>query len=212
MTDHGDVTGQGMGSDPDHVLASDDERQAVVARLGDGCAEGRLTLQELTSRAGQAYSARTRAELAALPADLPGERQAPARRSPGVGSRRRWLLGLVGDSGRKGAWDVEDEMKAVAVLGDVTIDLCNARVTSSEITVIAYAILRDVEIIVPDGVDVEISGVTVLGDLENTVPPVTWGRRRFVVKVQGHAVLGDVEVRRPRQKEVRGRKRRQLKA
>ena len=129
-----------------------------------------------------------------------------------MGNRRRWLLGLAGDSNRTGVWEAEDELKAVAVLGDVTIDLCNARVTSSEITVTAYAILRDIEIIVPDGVEVEISGVTVRGDIESTVPPVTWGRRRFVVKVEGHAVLGDVEVRRPGPKAVHGGKRRQLRA
>ncbi|HUK68637.1 MAG TPA: hypothetical protein VLW50_07790 [Streptosporangiaceae bacterium] len=82
----------------------------------------------------------------------------------------------------------------------------------TRITVDLDALLRDVEIIVPDGVEVEISGVRVRGDIESTVPPVTWGGWRFVVKVEGHAVLGDVEVRRPGQKAVHGRERRQLKA
>ncbi|HUK69595.1 MAG TPA: DUF1707 domain-containing protein [Streptosporangiaceae bacterium] len=45
-----------MGGEPDDVLASDDEREAVVARLADGCAQGRLTLQELTARAAHPRS------------------------------------------------------------------------------------------------------------------------------------------------------------
>jgi hypothetical protein len=47
--------------------------------------------------------------------------------------RRRWLLALdpvfeAGRSGKKArSWDVEDELTAVAFLGDVTIDLSEAR-------------------------------------------------------------------------------------
>jgi hypothetical protein len=48
------------------------------------------------------------------------------------GRRRRWFLGLepIFEAGRKGkraqTWDVEDDLIAVALLGDVTIDLSQA--------------------------------------------------------------------------------------
>jgi Domain of unknown function (DUF1707) len=51
--------------------ASDAERDAVADRLRAAAAEGRLDPDELDERVGQAYSARTHAELASLTTDLP---------------------------------------------------------------------------------------------------------------------------------------------
>jgi hypothetical protein len=65
-----------------------------------------------------------------------------------AGKRRRWFLDLepIFEAGRKGKraqiWDVEDELIAVALLGDVTIDLSQARSVPREIAIDAYAILR----------------------------------------------------------------------
>jgi hypothetical protein len=53
-------------------------------------------------------------------------------------------------------------------------------------------------VIVPEGVSVDLSGVVYQGELENQVASPPPGTSRFMVKIQGHAVLGDVEVRRPR--------------
>jgi Domain of unknown function (DUF1707) len=58
--------------DPPELRASDAERERAVARLRRASAEGRLTVEELDERCAHAYAARTRAELDALVADLPG--------------------------------------------------------------------------------------------------------------------------------------------
>ena len=68
-------------------------------------------------------------------------------------------------------WDVEDELVAVALFGDVTIDLSQTRSTPAEVAIEAYAILRDVDVLVPEGTHVELSGGVVRGDLRNEVPP-----------------------------------------
>jgi hypothetical protein len=65
------------------VRASDAERDEVAAILSEALAQGRLTSAELAERIDAAYSAKTRAELVPLTADLPEElRNAPAARSP----------------------------------------------------------------------------------------------------------------------------------
>jgi hypothetical protein len=183
------------------IRASDAERDAVIAQLNQACAEGRLTLEEFSARLEQALAARTRGDLELLTSDLPSGDHVPR-----PARHRRVMLGVLFDS-RLGRPAVENEITAVAVLGDVRIDLSKARVTSNEITIRAYAILKDVEIIVPDGVAVDLSGVAVMGDNANMVPPVPVGASRFVVKIDGHAILGDVEVMRPQQRAV-GRSRR----
>ena len=55
----------------DELLASDAEREQAVVRLRDASTEGRLTLDELAQRTGDAYAARTQHELVKLTSDLP---------------------------------------------------------------------------------------------------------------------------------------------
>jgi hypothetical protein len=61
------------------VRASDGERDQVVTLLQRHFADGRLTQAELEERVGAALAARTRDQLGALTADLPGADVRPAR-------------------------------------------------------------------------------------------------------------------------------------
>ncbi len=53
------------------LRASHAEREAVVGRLQDAAAEGRITMAELEERVEAAYSAQTYGDLDALTTDLP---------------------------------------------------------------------------------------------------------------------------------------------
>ena len=87
------------------LRASDADRQAVVERLREAHAEGRLDLAEFDERAGSAYAARTYAELAGLTADLPVQpvtptpawAQEPAAPAPS-GSGRALAWRIVGSA------------------------------------------------------------------------------------------------------------------
>jgi hypothetical protein len=57
--------------DESRLRVSDAEREAVVTRLQDALAEGRLTPEEFSERLDRVYAARTRGELERLAADLP---------------------------------------------------------------------------------------------------------------------------------------------
>jgi hypothetical protein len=128
---------------------------------------------------------------------MTGERE----RSQSAGPRRRWLLGLEPffEGGRGGkraqAWDVEDELVAVALFGDVTIDLSHTKSAPAEIAINAYAILRDVDVLVAEDTQVELFGGVLRGDLRNDVPDVSDERRKQLIRVHGHSLLGDVTVR-----------------
>ncbi len=87
-----------------NVRASDAEREAVVERLREATAEGRLTFGELTERTEAAYLATTRGELVPITADLPEVPSAPA--SP-VGEDREWVVAVMGDVKVIGDFDAE---------------------------------------------------------------------------------------------------------
>jgi hypothetical protein len=63
----------------DRLRAGHADRERVIEALKDAFVQGQLTRDELDVRAGRALAARTRAELAALTADIPGD---PATAGP----------------------------------------------------------------------------------------------------------------------------------
>ena len=88
------------------MRASEAEREAVVERLREHCAAGRLTVDELSERIERAYAARTVADLDALTADLP--RPVSARRAD-------TLDRAIADAIRKG-WRLESRADGHAVM------------------------------------------------------------------------------------------------
>ncbi len=188
------------------MRASDAEREAVVEQLREASVEGRLTLSELTERTEAAYLAATHAELAQITADLPGAgpshdvaprpfaASGPAPAVTRTGKARRWYVAVMGDTKRRGKWRVDQEIGAVAVMGDVTIDLREAEVRSNEVDIVATAVMGDVKIIVPDGVDVDLSGMAIMGDKRVDVLEAPPGQNVPVVRVRAYVVMGDVKV------------------
>jgi Domain of unknown function (DUF1707) len=68
-----------------HLRAAHADREQVIDTLKAAFVQGRLTKGELDARAGQAFTARTYAELAALTADIPAA--PPAARQPRQAAR-----------------------------------------------------------------------------------------------------------------------------
>ena len=62
----------------EHLRIGDAERERAAAHLGEHYAQGRLTTDEHAERLDRIWSARTRADLAPIFADLPGPSVAPA--------------------------------------------------------------------------------------------------------------------------------------
>ncbi|MEV4106226.1 DUF1707 domain-containing protein [Nonomuraea sp. NPDC049695] len=181
-------------TDPGELRASDAEREAVVEQLRVASVDGRLTLAELTDRTEAAYSATTHAELALLTQDLPsGAMPAPAPVHH-EGRKRRWYVGVMGDAKRRGTWRIDQELGAVAVMGDVVLDLREAEVRTDMVDITAVSVMGDVKIIVPDGVNVDLDGVAVMGDKKVDVLEAAPGMNVPVVRVRAYAVMGDVKV------------------
>lgn len=87
-TGPGDQTAPGAAA-YGRFLASHTDREQVVDKLKAAFVEGRLTKDELDARAGQAFAARTYADLAALTADIPvGSAGARSRPEPAWVHRR----------------------------------------------------------------------------------------------------------------------------
>ena len=152
-------------SEPDDSLrVSDAERDATLRTLGDQAAVGRLTLDELEERSGRALTAKTRGELATLTSDLPAEdapRPAPAGKKP-----VRWMVAIMSGSHRRGRFRAAGTINAVAIMGGDDIDLREAEIEGGELTLNLFAFMGGAQIYVPDSVDLEVGGFSLMGGHE----------------------------------------------
>jgi hypothetical protein len=147
----------------DSLRVSDAERDATLARLGEHAAVGRLTLDELEERSGRALAAKTRGELAVLTSDLPAEggqaQPGPARTKKPV----RWMIAIMAGSHRRGRFRAVGSINAVAVMGGDEIDLREAEIEGGELTLNLIAIMGGATIYIPDSVEVEVGGFSLMG-------------------------------------------------
>ncbi len=151
-------------SDPDESLrVSDAERDETVRVLGEHAAVGRLTLDELEERSSRALAARTRGELATLTTDLPQEagqdRPAPALARKPV----RWMVAIMSGSHRRGRFRAVGSINAISIMGGDEIDLREAEIEGGELTLNLVAIMGGATIYVPDTVELDVGGFSLLG-------------------------------------------------
>lgn len=193
------------------MRVSDAERERVAQVLHNAVGEGRITMVELEERLTSVYGAKTVAELEPVLADLPGASVAaaltPTAPSPitGVDPRIGGVPGsatsvaIMSGTTRKGNWVVPPQHNSVAFWGGVEIDLRQARFAQQYTTITAVAIMGGIDVIVPDDVAVEVTGVGVMGAFESKDKKGASGAPppgAPVVKVNGLAFWGGVEVKR----------------
>ncbi|WP_166346449.1 DUF1707 SHOCT-like domain-containing protein [Phytoactinopolyspora limicola] len=145
------------------IRASDAERDNVVELLSEHTTSGRLTLAELEERVARAFEAKTRSELAALTTDLPAPVATPADRSPSNRKVTRWIVAMMGGASKRGRWRVAERLRVVAIMGGHDVDLRDAELESDDTTIVAVSIMGGSDIYVPDTVEVDVSGFSLMG-------------------------------------------------
>ena len=172
---------------------SDTDRSQAVELLRHHCSEGILTLDEFGDRVTLIYDARTRADLDDVLSDLPPEET----EVPEVRRRRitRWAVAILGGHSPKGRIRLADTTNVVAVMGGCELDLRNAEIDGDEVVINCLSVMGGIEILVPEGISVDFTGLPLLGGTQCRVAdvPITPGSPRIVVRAL--AVMGGIEVK-----------------
>ena len=149
------------------LRASDADREQALVALREHLVAGRLTLEEFCERVDAALRARATGELARLHDDLPEALIEPA------GSRRRparFTAALLGHVVRRGRFRLRRWAFAASAFGDLDFDLRDATVDEGQAAVNVLAAFGNVDVYVPEGVNVDVGGLTVFGHCRD------WGR------------------------------------
>lgn len=190
------------GHAPRDLRASDADRERVITLLGEAAGDGRLTLAEHSERTEQAYAARTLGELASLTADLTVPSAQPIRLES-----RRGVAGIFARERRDGRWVVPSAFPVTAIFGEVVLDLRDAVLQRGRTLLYVTAIAGHVQLIVPEGVLVEMNGKALLGRTAvRGGPPAAPGLP--VIEVRLFALGGTVRAVTPRRSRWRGALRR----
>jgi Domain of unknown function (DUF1707) len=184
------------------MRVSDSDRDQAAGVLREAAGQGRITMDELDERLELAYAAKTYADLEAITSDLPKPGSVPGPAGVAVPSdrvggtpRNKFSIAILSGARRMGAWVLPRSYVAVAVMGGVELDLRMSRFSEPEVTLHAYTLMGGIQITVPEDVEVDVSGVALLGGFDHhaSSPGVPGAPR---LKIIGCAVMGGVEVRR----------------
>jgi hypothetical protein len=173
---------------PDGVRLSDDAREQAVTRIRQAAGDGVLSLDEVGDRLAEVYRARTVGELAPLMADLPEPRLPKPRAT-------RRIVGVLSGAKQHGRWRPAATTEALAVLGSCRIDLADAVIDGPEVEIRATAVLGSIEVLVPDGVHVELGGIALVGSKSYKVRSSTPKPGAPTIYVEARALFGKVAVR-----------------
>ena len=149
------------------MRASDADRERAVIALREHVVDGRLSLEEFTGRMERAYAAETHEQLAELATDLPVA-VATSRRRP-----TRFLVSLFSSTERQGRLRIPRRVACLSTFGNIDLDVRQATFERDVVTIYAVGMFCAIDIYVPEGVEVDVRGLVVLGhkDANGNDPP-----------------------------------------
>jgi DUF1707 SHOCT-like domain len=186
----------GNGEPAGDIRASDAERDATVQRLSVATGDGRLTLDEFSQRMERAASARTRAELDGLVADLPADVAAAGADVFGrAAAGPSWHVSPVGGLRVYGPWQMNRHVIVVSIVGGTRLDLGQAQLAAPAVTLTKVSLVGGVRVDVPAGIRVEVSGFSLIGGTRFYGGPEP-GPGAPTVHIRAFSLVGGVRVRR----------------
>jgi hypothetical protein len=188
--------------DPQHLRASDADRERVAEMLREAAGDGRLTMDELDERLDAVYAAKTYAELTPITHDLPASGQ-PVPAAPSAGEVRRYggeptshgAFAILGGFTRRGDWVVPKDYNVFCFMGGGEIDLREARFAEREVNIHIVAIMGGCEVTVPEDATVRVTGIGIMGAFDHAMPGAD-NPNGPVITISGLALMGGVDVKR----------------
>ncbi len=185
-------------------------RKETLALLEANFAHDVISVDEYEQRVDIALNTSIEADLVRISGDLQplseAQEQKPSREERPLHHSRKddLIVGILSRIDRRQNWNPAKYNKIVTLLGRVKLDFTQVKLPSGTTVIEFFCVMGHLDIIVPEGVRVDMAGLPVMGSIDNrTNDPDTVGGP--VIKVRGLTLMGNIEARPPRRR--RGRRR-----
>lgn len=179
-------------------------REQVIEQLKLHYAHDNLTVEEFEQRIERASAVEEKLALLEVVKDLPSisdsSRSAEAGSSGqaainmGEVRQQQDLVAIFSGTERKGVWYPARNMKILAAFGGVDLDFSKALLPPGDTYIDAMCVFGGVDIVVPEGVNLELSGVPIFGGIDNK-----YGDRRIpgapTLHVSAFALFGGIDIK-----------------
>jgi hypothetical protein len=184
-------------------IPTTERREAVVARLSEAFASGRIEMEDFEQRTEVAMRARTVTELDTALEGLGTPATTPIPGNPQEFSidharrpQSRLTFVVMSGADRKGQWVPARRHLAIAWMGGAFLDFREASLRPGVTDVYCLAKWGGIEIAVPPGLDVEVSGLALMGGLERVSQESgSTDPRRPRLHIHALAFMGGIEVK-----------------
>lgn len=171
-------------------------REAAIQRLSTAFAQDYLSAEEFERRVTEVYRAVTESAVAAVIADLPAATE--SRPVGPVEAMAARLSSILSSVERGGSLVVPAKLELRSTMGNIVLDLRQSHFQEGVTEIHVRAIMGNIELYLPEGVQVECRGRTFVGHFAHRAMgnPSDPGRRPDrVVLLTGWSILGSVEAR-----------------
>ncbi|MGY8776881.1 MAG: DUF1707 SHOCT-like domain-containing protein [Longimicrobiales bacterium] len=185
-------------------------REVTIDALMEYFANDVMDVDEFERRVDLAHAVNSTEELKELLRDLPGGGKLSMRTGGNhapVPQREyfvtsaadvrdnSFVVAVMGGTSRQGSWRPARKNYAVAVMGGADLDFREAVLGPGVTDVQVFTMWGSIDIIVPPGVNVECSGIGIMGGFENvgqSASPVDYDAP--TIRITGLALMGGVDV------------------
>jgi hypothetical protein len=100
----------------------------------------------------------------------------------------------MSESESRGRWRLGGHTAVVAVMGQCSVDLSHAEIDGPEVVITALGLMGSIDIVAPEGTDVELTGLSIMGrrSLRMRDVPVLRGSPRIIVRA--FPIMGEMNV------------------
>jgi len=174
----------------------------VIEKLKHAFAFDFLDIDEFEKRLSIASQTHNAAELNTLIHDLPviEQKATPQPTANNISVKEDGtILSILSGVSRKGKWRPPRHLKIITFMGGADLNFTKVEFPPGVTEVTVFSVMGGVEIIIPPGVNVDVSGFAIMGSFEDhshndqAVPGAP------TLKIRGFAFMGGVEIRAPRQ-------------
>ena len=179
------------------------DRERVIQTLCAHFANDNLTTQELELRFEHAYAAHTPEELHALVLGLPALPRDMAPPAPFYGvstvsaesiPEKRHLV-VMSNLKKKGVWTPARHNAVNAIMGSAKFDLREANLLHGETHFELFALMGEIELIVPPGLRIEADGFAFMGEFEDLHSAELAQSDAPVLRITGTVIMGAVRIK-----------------